>query len=603
MSATRVMHWSITLLLLVVIQLLPPLASAQRRGSDRGRGERSDRGRGERGSRGRSERGGWGGGSSRGGSSRGGRGGWGGGSSRGGRGGGGRERGGRGGFDPTSFLSRLDRNGDGTLDASEQEGPARFILDRMRDRIPNLPPAGRPISIQRLARDIRGGGREERSSSSSSAVEPLVPGFGIDELNEPPLGFGPEQEQFRVEKTPEDIREAENTLSRYDRDQDGVLDQDEVRRVRWRSGWEQHDRNGDGKLTRMELATRYAMQRIDEEGSSGSRRSSTGRSERGRSERGRSERGRSERGRSERGGGRSGRGGFAGFGGRGGSSGRGGGSSRIADFMFGRADQNQSGVLEKDEWGGIRGGGAEDADKNKDQKITKEEFSAWMSNRMSQGGGWGGRGRGGSSGDRGDRGSRSRSRGSRSESSSEKRSNTASSAPGSYRGMDTDERLSEFEDLPEWFGELDANRDGQVMMAEYYASWSEKKASDFQQFDLNDDGIVTPKEAIAAGQDGAVRGAGGSSRSRSRDGGTSRTSSSSGKSSSGSRSSRGRSSGSRADQYRKHAANWLQKFDTDKDGVLTKEEWSKDGFTYTTADADGDDKVTVNELAEAMAKK
>ena len=114
---------------------------------------------------------------------------------------------------------------------------------------------------------------------------------------------------------------------------------------------------------------------------------------------------------------------------------------------------------------------------------------------------------------------------------------------------------------------------------------------------------MTPKEAIAAGQDGAVRGAGGSSRSRSRDGGTSRTSSSSGKSSSGSRSSRGRSSGSRADQYRKHAANWLQKFDTDKDGVLTKEEWSKDGFTYTTADADGDDKVTVNELAEAMAKK
>ncbi|MBB76376.1 MAG: hypothetical protein CMJ75_17865, partial [Planctomycetaceae bacterium] len=171
----------------------------------------------------------------------------------------------------------------------------------MRDRIPNLPPAGRPISIERLARDIRGGGREERSSSSSSAVEPLVPGFGIDELNEPPLGFGPEQEQFSVEKTPEDLREAENTLSRYDRNQDGVLDQDEIRRVRWRSGWEQHDRNGDGKLTRMELATRYAIQRSDEEGSSSARRSSTGRSDRGRSDRGRSDRGRSDRGRSDRG--------------------------------------------------------------------------------------------------------------------------------------------------------------------------------------------------------------------------------------------------------------------------------------------------------------
>ena len=73
MSATRVMPWSITLLLLVVIQLLPPLASAQRRGSDRGRGEGSDRGRGERSSRGR---GGWGGwrGRGRGGRGRGGRG-------------------------------------------------------------------------------------------------------------------------------------------------------------------------------------------------------------------------------------------------------------------------------------------------------------------------------------------------------------------------------------------------------------------------------------------------------------------------------------------------------------------------------------------------
>jgi Ca2+-binding EF-hand superfamily protein len=162
--------------------------------------------------------------------------------------------------------------------------------------------------------------------------------------------------------------------------------------------------------------------------------------------------------------------------------------------------------------------------------------------------------------------------------------------------MDADERLSKYEDLPEWFGDLDANRDGQVMMDEYYASWSEKKATDFRQFDLNDDGIVTPKEAIAAGQDGAVRGAGGSSRSRSRERGSSRTSSSS-------RSSRSRSSGGRAEQYRKHAANWLQKFDSDKDGVLAKEEWSKEGFTYTTADTDGDGKVTVNELAEAMAKK
>ncbi|MAV33974.1 MAG: hypothetical protein CMJ59_00820 [Planctomycetaceae bacterium] len=271
--------------------------------------------------------------------------------------------------------------------------------------------------------------------------------------------------------------------------------------------------------------------------------------------------------------------------------------------MFTRYDANSSGVLEKDEWGAIRGGGAEDADKNKDNKITKEELGEWMSSRMSQGGRGGSRGRGssegrgdrgrGSSEGRGDRGSgRSGSRDSRSRSSQS--SDSSSSAAGSYRGLNSDERLSQIEDLPDWFGDLDANRDGQVMMSEYYASWSTKKASDFGQFDLNDDGIVTPTEAIAAAQDGAVRGAGGSSRSRDRR--SSRTSSSSESRSSGSRSS------SKVDRYRKHAANWLEKFDTDKNGVLSTEEWSKDGFTYTTADGDGDGKVTVNELAEAMAK-
>ena len=57
------------------------------------------------------------------------------------------------------------------------------------------------------------------------------------------------------------------------------------------------------------------------------------------------------------------------------------------------------------------------------------------------------------------------------------------------------------------------------------------------------------------------------------------------------------------EKYREHAANWLKKFDADKDGILSKEEWSKDDFTYTTADADKDGTVTLNELAEAMKKK
>ena len=49
--------------------------------------------------------------------------------------------------------------------------------------------------------------------------------------------------------------------------------------------------------------------------------------------------------------------------------------------------------------------------------------------------------------------------------------------------------------LPSWFASRDANRDGQVSMSEYSRSWSSSAADDFRRYDLNDDGIVTAKEA------------------------------------------------------------------------------------------------------------
>jgi hypothetical protein len=49
--------------------------------------------------------------------------------------------------------------------------------------------------------------------------------------------------------------------------------------------------------------------------------------------------------------------------------------------------------------------------------------------------------------------------------------------------------------LPGWFRSRDTNGDGQVSMSEYSRSWSASAVADFRRFDLNDDGIVTPKEA------------------------------------------------------------------------------------------------------------
>ncbi len=65
----------------------------------------------------------------------------------------------------------------------------------------------------------------------------------------------------------------------------------------------------------------------------------------------------------------------------------------------------------------------------------------------------------------------------------------------SYRFTPATERLPA--GLPSWFKSKDSNRDGQVEMSEYSSFWSKSTAADFRHYDRNDDGIITPKEALA----------------------------------------------------------------------------------------------------------
>jgi hypothetical protein len=44
----------------------------------------------------------------------------------------------------------------------------------------------------------------------------------------------------------------------------------------------------------------------------------------------------------------------------------------------------------------------------------------------------------------------------------------------------------------------DANGDGQVAMAEYASFWSDGKAREFARYDLDRDGIITPRECLNA---------------------------------------------------------------------------------------------------------
>ena len=52
------------------------------------------------------------------------------------------------------------------------------------------------------------------------------------------------------------------------------------------------------------------------------------------------------------------------------------------------------------------------------------------------------------------------------------------------------------EGLPNWFYELDTNRDGQVEMAEFASEWTEQKLQEFASLDTNGDALLTEQEVI-----------------------------------------------------------------------------------------------------------
>lgn len=204
---------------------------------------------------------------------------------RGGPGGSGGPGGPGGGFDPSGFLSRLDRNGDGKLSPDEQEGPASFLIRRLESIDSKIKP-GATISVKRITEafeKMRGGGGsgedrgsrgdrgsdDDRGRSSSRdddlmEVEPLVPGFGEELPITSVPGFGPSAEVFSVAVTAEDQSQAQEVLGKYDRNKDGQIDEEEVKRGRFWGNPMDFDRNSDKKLSASELATRQAVRRVRE---------------------------------------------------------------------------------------------------------------------------------------------------------------------------------------------------------------------------------------------------------------------------------------------------------------------------------------------------
>lgn len=70
--------------------------------------------------------------------------------------------------------------------------------------------------------------------------------------------------------------------------------------------------------------------------------------------------------------------------------------------------------------------------------------------------------------------------------------------PKSGRWLTAHEKLLANKDIPQWYIDLDKDNDGQVSMSEWCKpnEWTTEKVAEFEHYDLNHDGIITPTELV-----------------------------------------------------------------------------------------------------------
>lgn len=159
-------------------------------------------------------------------------------------------------------LELLDKDGDGDIEPEEITPLARPYLERVA--------AARRMSLER-DNSIE---RWQEAARVYYALQNGVAGKSIRPKADPAvMGFGPDPDQPIVPEfglaevkypyTQEDLYEADRTLRRSDRNDDGFIDRAEARRAEWThlDPFEM-DYDRDGRLSRLELGQRYARRRL-----------------------------------------------------------------------------------------------------------------------------------------------------------------------------------------------------------------------------------------------------------------------------------------------------------------------------------------------------
>lgn len=210
---------------------------------------------------------------------------------------------------------------------------------------------------QRRAPDPpRGGGSGEQ----------VVPGFGHVEGTPIIPGFG-EHLDTGVTLTEEDFERADRRLRDVDRNRDGFIDREEARRARWSDDPFEYDLDRDHRLSRTELAHRYAVRRMREAAARSEQRSSTDASSGRRSSSGDARDDREQRDE--------------------GSSRRSGevqptrDSWHLADTLMRRHDRDRDGYLDASERRSM-GLNSLAADTNRDYRISRRELAVWLADQQ-----------------------------------------------------------------------------------------------------------------------------------------------------------------------------------------------------------------------------
>ncbi|MCE9605984.1 MAG: hypothetical protein K8U03_13900 [Planctomycetia bacterium] len=299
---------------------------------------------------------------------------------------GGSERGGerRRGFDPEEMISRLDENKNGQIDPEEMQGRARFFLEGIaRDNGLDL---SQPIPAAKLRELMqarfqqggppRDGGRPQPASTAkpttAKAAVVMPNGFGVETKTVTKVpGFGTVSgvdswDTIKAKYEPRIVERVEDSLKRYDKNQDGILDAEEIKNGQWRGDPQESDKNRDGKLSRSELAERHLLRERNGGGQGGPNGPGAGRPAFGgatnsstaistpASSAAVSSSPKTSAGSDER-------------------------VAKYAEGLLNQYDANKDGVLQKDEWSKMRGE-PKKSDRDNNDLITKEELAAHLSN-------------------------------------------------------------------------------------------------------------------------------------------------------------------------------------------------------------------------------